>query len=239
MSTSDPLLSVEDLLVKYEKVEALEDVSITVHEGETVAVIGPNGAGKTTLANTVAGLKEYESGRLRYRNIEIADRTTRDLTEDGLIYCTEHRDLFGYMSVENNLILGAYRNRRAVDERLEMVFDLFPRLEERADQRARTLSGGEQQMLAVGRALMGSPEFLILDEPTIGLAPVIVDDISEGLDRIGAEDQLTVLLLEQNVTFAMRHADRIYLLENGEIAREGTPSELKEDAYVADAYIGQ
>jgi len=230
---------VEDLLVEYGKVEALEDISLSVKEGETVAVIGPNGAGKTTLADTIAGLKEYESGSLRYRGTEIADTTTRRLTEEGLIYCTEHRNLFGYMDVETNLILGAYRNREAVEERLELVYDLFPRLEERADQRARTLSGGEQQMLAVGRSLMGGPGFLILDEPTIGLAPVIVNDISDGLDRIGDEEQLTVLLLEQNVTFAMRHADRIYLLENGEIARKGTPDELREDDYVADAYIGQ
>ena len=231
----DAALAIEDLRVSYGKVTALRGVDLRVGSGEIVSVIGPNGAGKTTLAETVTGFHDYE-GSVQYQGTEVSTRSTSDLVSDGLIHCTEERDLFGHMSVADNLGLGAFRRGNA-DERREFVYDLFPALEEREDQHARTMSGGEQQMLAIGRALMSSPELLILDEPTLGLAPVILEDISDGLDRI-REAGVTVLLCEQNVTFAMDHADRIALLENGDLVREGTPESLRDDEYIHDVYLG-
>jgi branched-chain amino acid transport system ATP-binding protein len=232
---STAVIACDDLTVSYGKVAALRGIDLQVGNGEMVGVIGPNGAGKTTLANTVSGFLDY-SGSVTYRGSEVAKRSMSDLVESGLIHCTESRDLFGYMSVEDNLQLGAYRHSE-IDEGLSFVYDLFPRLEERADQHARTMSGGEQQMLAIGRALMGDPDCLLLDEPTLGLAPVILEDISTGIERI-REEGLSILLCEQNVTFTIDHADRIYLLENGEITREGAPESLRDDEYIQDAYLG-
>ncbi|MFP8890417.1 ABC transporter ATP-binding protein [Natrialbaceae archaeon A-CW2] len=237
MST-DRVLELEDVSVSYGKVQALRDVDLHVDSGEVVGVIGPNGAGKSTLSDTIAGFKPYDTGSLRFRGTEVSTLTPDKLTEDRVIYCTERRDLFGFMTVAENLRLGAYTNRDNLNDRLEFVYDLFPRLDERREQDARTLSGGEQQMLAIGRALMGSPEFLILDEPTIGLAPVIIDDITNALEQIQEEENVTILLCEQNVTFTFRHADRIYLLEKGSIAREGTAEALRQDKHIKDAYIG-
>ena len=230
------VLDIENLSVSYGKVGALRDVSLRVAEGELVSLIGPNGAGKTTFAETVSGFLPYE-GHVRYRGDGVGGRAPSDLVGSGLIHCTETRDLFGYMSVADNLSLGAYRHGTDVDERLSFVYDLFPPLEERTGQHARTMSGGEQQMLAIGRALMGDPDLLVLDEPTLGLAPVVLEDISGGIDRI-REAGVTVVLCEQNVTFAMNHADRIYLLENGDLVRRGTPDELSGDDYIRDAYLG-
>ncbi|MFB6142391.1 MAG: ABC transporter ATP-binding protein [Halorientalis sp.] len=229
------VLDVADLHVSYGKVAALQGVDLAVEEGEIVSVIGPNGAGKTTLANTVSGFLEYE-GSVQYRGREVRERKPEHLVGEGLIQCTEERDLFGFMSVDDNLDLGTYV-RGDYDERAEFVYDLFPTLAERRDQNARTMSGGEQQMLAIGRALMSDPDLLVLDEPTLGLAPVILEDISDGIDRI-QEAGVTVLLCEQNVTFALNHADRIHLLENGEVVRQGTPEELRDDDYIRESYLG-
>lgn len=233
---SDPLLAVEDLHVSYGTVQALKGVSITVPAGELVAVIGPNGTGKTTLSDTIHGGLDYE-GSVQFKGTEVASIASTELVEDGMIYCSESRDLFGYMSVADNLRLGSYR-RGDIASGLEFVYELFPRLEERTGQDANSLSGGEQQMLAVGRALMGDPEFLILDEPTLGLAPIIREDISDGIDRIRSEKGITILLCEQNVSFAFDHANEIHLLENGEIVRSGHPDELKDDEYIRESYLG-
>ncbi|MFB6084218.1 MAG: ABC transporter ATP-binding protein [Halorientalis sp.] len=231
----DPLLSIQDVRVSYGKVQALNGVDLDIGSGELVSVIGPNGAGKTTLANSISGFLPYD-GSITYDGDEVSQNEPEDLVERGLIQCTEERDLFGFMSVEDNLDLGTYV-RGDYEERLEFVYDLFPTLEERKDQEAHTMSGGEQQMLAIGRALMSDPELLVLDEPTLGLAPVILEDISEGIDRI-QEEGVTILLCEQNVTFAMNHADRINLLENGEIVRQGPPEELRDDDYIRESYLG-
>ncbi|WP_247008861.1 ABC transporter ATP-binding protein [Halorientalis litorea] len=231
----ESVVTVSDLQVSYGKVQALRGVDLTVTEGEIISVIGPNGAGKSTLANTISGFKEYD-GSVEFRGAEVAGQNPDDLVSQGLIHCTESRDLFGFMDVADNLELGAYR-RGDVAERKAFVYDLFPTLEERKSQHANTMSGGEQQMLAIGRALMGDPDLLVLDEPTLGLAPVILQDISEGIDQI-QEAGVTVLLCEQNVTFAMNHADRIHLLENGEIVREGPPEELRDDDYIRESYLG-
>ncbi|SFS36733.1 ABC transporter ATP-binding protein [Halostagnicola kamekurae] len=231
----DTVLSVENLSVSYGKVQALEDVNVDVKSGETVAVIGPNGAGKSTLVDTIGGFHDYD-GSIRYNGTEVADSSTSNLIADGLFYCTERRDLFDYMSVEQNLRLGSYLNGEGEERRLEEVFDLFPRLEERRTQETQSLSGGEMQMLSLGRGLMSDPEFLILDEPSIGLAPVILQDISEALESI-QELSVEILICEQNITFALEHADRLYLLENGSVRRSGTPDSLESDKFV-ETYIG-
>ena len=233
----EPVLGVSDLHVSYDKIIALRGISLSVDRGEVVSIIGPNGAGKSTFADTVAGFLDYD-GEITYLGTELGGRSPATLVEAGLVYCTEKRDLFGHMTVRENLRIGSYRRGENVDERLEYVYDLFPRLEEREEQEAATMSGGEQQMLAIGRSLMSDPEVLLLDEPTIGLAPVILEDISEALEEISTQG-VTVVLCEQNVTFAMNHADRIYLLENGQIEFEGDPSTLRDDDYVRDAYLGE
>ena len=232
----EAVLRADDLAVSYGEVAALRGIDFHVREGEIAAVIGPNGAGKSTLADAVAGHLPYE-GSVTYRGREVAESRPSDLVAQGLIHCTETRDLFGHMTVADNLDLGAYRHRDGTEERREFVYDLFPALAERTDQEARTMSGGEQQMLAIARSLMGDPDLQLLDEPTLGLAPVVLDDISDGIERI-REEGVTVVLCEQNVTFAMEHADRVYLLENGRIEREGHPEELRGDEYIREAYLG-
>ena len=232
------LLEIDDLHVYYDRAEALKGIDLHVEEGEIVSVIGPNGAGKTTLLNAISGLKEYE-GSIRFRGEALTGQTEREIVMRGVIHCTEERDLFPFFSVHQNLQMGAQfrEDENAVQEDLEMVYDLFPRLDERRDQEAHTMSGGEQQMLAIGRALMGDPELLLLDEPTLGLAPIIIEDISEILERLQAEG-LTVLLAEQNSTFAMTHAERLYLLETGTVELTGNAAEFREDDYIQDAYLG-
>ncbi len=233
----EAVLSVADLAVSYGQVAALRGVSFEVPEASAVAVIGPNGAGKSTLADAISGFVPYE-GSVAYRGTEVATTSPARLVERGLIHCTETRDLFGHMSVADNLRLGGYRHHEGLRERVERVYDLFPTLAERKDQDARTLSGGEQQMLAIGRALTGDPDLLVLDEPTLGLAPVVRESISDGIDRI-LDEGVTVLLCEQNVTFALDHADTVHLLENGRFERSGDPETLRGDEYVRDAYLGE
>jgi branched-chain amino acid transport system ATP-binding protein len=233
----ETMLRAEDVSVAYDTVEAIKNVDFHVEEGEVVGFIGPNGAGKSTLADAVTGFQEY-TGSVQYRGREVSGYRPATLVEEGLVHCTEKRDLFEFMSVEDNLLLGAYsRDWLDSGEQQAFVYDLFPVLEERSDQNATTLSGGEQQMLAIGRSLMGQPELLLLDEPTLGLAPIVLDDISDALAEV-TEAGTTVVVCEQNVTFTMDHADRVYLLENGAIVREGPPAVLRDDEYVRDVYLG-
>ncbi|WP_290812124.1 ABC transporter ATP-binding protein [Halovivax sp.] len=235
---SDPLLEIEDLHVYYGKSHALKGVSLSIDEGEIVGIIGPNGAGKTTLLNAIAGFVDY-GGTVRYKGRDLSLVSTRQAVLDGLIYCTEDRDLFPFFSVHENLLMGAQfrEDRDAVEADLRTVYDLFPRLEERREQEAETMSGGEQQMLAIGRALMGDPDLLMLDEPTLGLAPVIIQDIDEAIERLRAEG-LTIFLAEQNSTFALRHAERLSLLETGEVELSGDAEEFQDNEYIREAYIG-
>lgn len=233
----ESVLDVADLNVSYGQVRALKSIDLRVAGGDIVSIIGPNGAGKTTLTDTVGGFLDY-TGTIEYRERALATQSQTELVEQGLIYCTEQRDLFGYMTVEENLKLGAYRRGvTRLEENLAFVYDLFPRLEERREQAARTMSGGEQQMLAIGRGLMGNPALLVLDEPTLGLAPVILEDISEALTTI-QEIGVTILMTEQNVTFALEQADKICLLENGTVAKTGLPDELRGDDYIRETYLG-
>lgn len=234
----DAFLEVSGLDVFYDRAQALDDVSLRVDRGEIVSVIGPNGAGKTTMLDAISRLIDYD-GTITFKNESVASKTERAIVEQGLIHCTEDRDLFPFYSVHQNLLMGTHRleNEETIDERFELVYDLFPRLDERREQDAHTMSGGEQQMLAIGRALMSDPDLLMLDEPTQGLAPVIIEDISDAIEELQAHG-LTILLAEQNSSFAMRHAERLYLLETGTVELAGTAEEFKDNDYVRDAYIG-
>ncbi|HWI27503.1 MAG TPA: ATP-binding cassette domain-containing protein, partial [Stellaceae bacterium] len=216
-----PLLEVEDVSVLYGKAQALEKVSVNVKEGEFVSIVGLNGAGKTTLFNAISGLVPY-SGKIRFGGDSLAGRTAGSIARRGVVQCPETRELFGDMSVRENLDLGGqHLPAEARERQLAWLLELFPILRQRATQMSRTLSGGEQQMLAIARALMMQPKLLILDEPTLGLAPVILEQISKALDRLRESTDITVLLGEQNVTFALPHADRVYLLEHARIIFEG------------------
>jgi branched-chain amino acid transport system ATP-binding protein len=232
------ILSIDGLHVSYDSIAALQGISLDIDEGSFTAIIGPNGAGKSTLANTITGFKDYTQGSVQFKGVEVGEKKPPALVKEGLIFCTEAKDLFDFMSVRDNLELGAFARDVDVKKRRKLVYDIFPKLEERESQMANTMSGGEQQMLAIGRALMSDPEFLILDEPSLGLAPVVLEDISNGIEQI-REEGVTMLLFEQNITFALKHADYIYLIENGELEREGTPEEMEDDQYIRSAYIGE
>jgi ABC-type branched-subunit amino acid transport system ATPase component len=224
------LLRVENLSVLYGKAQALEDVSIHVGQGEFVSVVGLNGAGKTTLFNAISGLVPSSAGTVRFDGDALRGWTPGRIARAGVVQCPESRELFGEMSVRENLDLGGQHLPRAEHARqLGWLLELFPILRERERQAARTLSGGEQQMLAIARALMMRPRLLILDEPTLGLAPVILEQLSRALERLRQTTEITVLLGEQNVTFALPHADRVYVLEHARIVWEGDPERFARE----------
>ena len=225
-----PLLDVRDLSVFYNKAQALEKVSLHVHQREFVSVVGINGAGKTTLFNAVCGLLPYQ-GEILWQGAPLARVPPARIVRNGVVQCTETRDLFGEMSVRENLDMGGQHQSKAVaDDRLAWLFDLFPILKSRQRQNAATLSGGEQQMLAIARALMTNPRLLILDEPTLGLAPIILEQLSKALETLRQTSEITVLLGEQNVTFALPHADRVYVLDHARITWEGGPDRFAREA---------
>jgi branched-chain amino acid transport system ATP-binding protein len=230
-----PFLEVEKLNVFYGKAQALEDVSIHVHRGEFVAVVGLNGAGKTTLFNAISGLAAH-TGEIRREGAPLKGKTAAAIARAGIVQSPEGRELFTDMTVAENLNMGgAHIAESERVGRRDSLFELFPILKARASQTAGTLSGGEQQMLTIARALMMRPDLLILDEPTLGLAPVIMEQISKALERLRQTTPITVLLGEQNVTFALPHADRVYVLEHGRIVWEGDPSRFA--AEVGERYL--
>jgi len=233
------MLQVEDLETRYGVIRALKGISFEVDEGEIVAMIGGNGAGKTTTLMTLMGILRPTRGRIAFDGKEISSEKTESIVRLGLALVPEGRQVFGKLSVLENLRMGAYtlRDRSEYERRLREVFELFPILRERMAQRAGTLSGGEQQMLAVGRALMQGPRFLALDEPSMGLAPIIIDDIFNAITRIN-EAGVTILLVEQKATMALRIADRGYVLETGKIVLGGTRKELAQNPMVRKAYLG-
>lgn len=231
-------LDVVDLDVRYGAIPALKSISFHVNEAEIVAFLGANGAGKTTTQQTISGLLRPTAGSIIYRGKPINGRPAHELINEGICHVPEGRHVFPRMSVLENLQMGAYRFSHVNQADLNHVFDLFPRLAERQHQLAGTLSGGEQQMLAMGRALMGKPELLLLDEPSMGLAPLVVQDIFSIIEKINAEG-VTVLLVEQNAAQALSIADRAYVLETGCIALEGTGRELLEDSRIREVYLGE
>jgi len=231
------LLEVDDIDVAYGNVQVIWNASLSVDEGETVALLGANGAGKTTVLKTVCGDLAPTAGEIRYRGESIGDWTQEEVIADGVVHVPEGREIFPASNVEENLELGSYVDRSGMDERMEQVYDVFPRLEERRGQAAGTLSGGEQQMLAIGRGLMSDPDLLLLDEASLGLAPVLVDDVFEAIERIN-EQGTTVLLVEQDIYNALRVADRGYVLKSGHIELSGTAAELAGDERVEESYLG-
>jgi branched-chain amino acid transport system ATP-binding protein len=235
------LLDVRDLRSGYGRTEVLHGVHIKVRAGELVALIGSNGAGKSTLLKTVVGLLPTSSGSVAYEGRQIGSSRPERLVRDGIALVPEGRLLFGPMTVRENLELGSYglgRGRTAaIPEALERVWELFPVLRERSAQQAETLSGGEQQMLAVGRALMSRPRLLLLDEPSLGLAPKVIAEIFAALDALRAQG-VTILLVEQDAKLALKHADRGYVMRTGHIALEGSSDELLADENVRQIYLG-
>ena len=233
------MLKVSGMQTFYDKVQALWDVSFEVNEGEYVALIGPNGAGKSTSLKSISGLLPIAGGDIEFLDQRIDRLDASDIPALGLVLIPEGRRLFGHMTVEENLLMGSYvaRAKKQRQESLKSVYELFPILKDRERQMARTLSGGEQQMLAIGRGLMSRPRLLMLDEPSLGLAPKLVELVFETLEKIN-DTGITVLLVEQNIASALQHCDRAYLLENGRITKSGSGEELLADAYVKEAYLG-
>ncbi|HEX8496167.1 MAG TPA: ABC transporter ATP-binding protein [Actinomycetales bacterium] len=234
------LLEVEGLCVNYGRIEAIRDISFSVPEGSVVTLIGANGAGKTTTMKTVSGLRPVRAGRIVFQGKDISSVPAHERVELGITQSPEGRGVFPGMTVLENLEMGAYtrKDRKATAKAdLELVFGLFPRLQERVSQAAGTMSGGEQQMLAIGRALMGHPKLLLLDEPSMGLAPKLIAQIFSIIKEINAQG-VTILLVEQNAMQALRAADTAYILETGAIVRQGTGAELGADESVKAAYLG-
>ena len=233
------MLELQDLHLSYGGIHALKGVSIQVNEGEIVSLIGANGAGKSTTLRAISGLERAQSGKILYNGEDITGKPSKYMVEKGLILVPEGRLIFPDMTVLENLKIGAYlRNDRDVEADIQRMYALFPRLKERAWQMAGTLSGGEQQMLAVGRALMSKPKLLMMDEPSLGLAPLVVKDIFSIIRTI-RDSGVTVLLIEQNANAALKIADRGYVLETGRITLEGSGRQLLSDPAVRSAYLGK
>jgi branched-chain amino acid transport system ATP-binding protein len=233
------MLRIDNLAVYYGGIQALKDVSLHLDTGELLAIIGANGAGKTTLLRTLSGVLKARSGSIRFEGKELTRLSPFDIVALGIAHSPEGRQLFGGLTVLENLKLGAVQrsNRAAIEQDLDWTFELFPVLKDRRLQRAGTLSGGEQQMLAIGRALMARPRLLLLDEPSLGLAPLLVERIFGVIARLKAE-RVTLLLVEQNARMALDVADRGYVMETGRIKLRGTAAELAANPEVERAYLG-
>jgi len=234
------MLVLENVSVNYDAIEALTDISLAVNQGEVVTLIGANGAGKTTTLRTITGLLNPRKGRVMYEGKQISGMATFKLVPMGIAMSPEGRGVFANLSVRENLDMGAYirSDKKGISDDMERAFTLFPRLKEREKQKAGTLSGGEQQMLAMGRAMMSRPRLLLLDEPSLGLAPLLVHTIFEAVDEIRSEGT-TILLVEQNANAALHHSDRAYVLETGRIVMEGDSKQLAADPRVKEAYLGE
>jgi branched-chain amino acid transport system ATP-binding protein len=235
----EPLLVLDDVHTYYGHIRALQGVSITVNRGEVVTLLGSNGAGKTTTLKTISGLLHPRSGSVHFDGKDISRVTAHRLVEVGIGHAPEGRRIFSRLTVLENLQMGAFtRNQKEIGPDLDRVMDLFPRLRERVDQPGGTLSGGEQQMLAIGRALMSRPRVLLLDEPSLGLAPILVQQVFATIKEIN-EQGMTILLVEQNALQALSVAHRGYVLQTGRVALSGPASQLREDESVRKAYLGE
>ena len=231
------LLHVEGLTVRYGGVQALNGVDIEVNRGEVVAILGANGAGKTTLVRSLSGLVKKAGGKVSFDGLDLTRASSADIVDAGLIQVPEGRDIFAAMSVHENLLMGAYRFAKVDTAELDLIFDLFPRLKERLDQRAGTLSGGEQQMLAIGRAMLSRPKLLMLDEPSLGLAPLIVKLVFDTLAKLSARG-IPLLVVEQNARRALALASRAYVIANGSVRFTGTADDVASSPEIVDAYLG-
>jgi branched-chain amino acid transport system ATP-binding protein len=238
MMSNDALFQIKDLEVSYGSISAIKGISLEVHKGEIVTILGANGAGKTTTMRTISQLIKAKSGSITFKGEELTQLPAHKIVKLGISQSPEGRRVFGILTVEENLMLGAFVKSTMNKETLEWVYQLFPRLKERRKQLAGTLSGGEQQMLAIGRALMSDPEMLLLDEPSLGIAPILVKAIFEQI-KIIASKGVTVLLVEQNAKAALKLADRGYVLDVGKIALSGTSAELLASEKIQEAYLGK
>ena len=236
---SENMLEVKDLVVSYGSILALKGISFDVKKGEIISLIGANGAGKTTTLHSISNLIKKQSGSVTFKGEDITNLGADKIVKAGLVHVPEGRRVFANLTVKENLEMGAYLRSDAagIKADLEHVYELFPRLKERLKQAAGTLSGGEQQMLAMGRGLMSKPELLLLDEPSMGLAPILVDEIFDIVQKINKEGT-TILLVEQNAFKAMSIANRVYILETGKVASSGDASEMIHDEAVKKAYLG-
>lgn len=236
----EPLLKFQDVELYYDHVYALKGVSVEVHEGETVALIGANGAGKSSILRAITGLRRIRSGQIQYQGKRIDGIAPDEIVRMGISMVPEARRVFPYMSVRDNLLMGAFTRSDKVgtQQSMEMVLTRFPRLKERYSQQAGTMSGGEQQMLVIGRALMARPRLLLLDEPSLGIAPKLVQDIARSIVAINRDEKVSVLLVEQNSRMALRISNRAYALTTGKVALSGNSSELLTDERVRHLYLG-
>ena len=234
------MLEVKGLQVYYGVIQALKDVSFEVNQGEVIALIGANGAGKTTTLHTVTGLLPAKHGSIIFEGVDITKMPAHKIVEMGIAHVPEGRRVFSQLSVYENLIMGAYtrKDKKEIADNLEKVYQRFPRLRERKTQRAGTLSGGEQQMLAMGRALMSNPKMIVMDEPSMGLSPIFVNEIFDIIEKVSASGT-TVLLVEQNAKKALSIADRAYVLETGKIVLSGDAKVLMNDDSIKKAYLGE
>jgi branched-chain amino acid transport system ATP-binding protein len=234
-----PFLEIKNIDVFYGDVQVIFDLSLKVEKGEVVSIIGGNGAGKSTLLRTISGLMQPSTGQIVFQGAPIQAKAPESIVECGIVHVPEGRRLFTLMTVRDNLVVGGY-NRRAsqhVDQTLKSVYGLLPRLEEREAQLAMTLSGGEQQMVAIGRGLMAMPHLLMLDEPSLGLAPILIKSIFETVRKI-ADQGTTVLIVEQDVKHSLSLSDRGYVLEHGRVAMQGNAKDLIDDPHIKEAYLG-
>ena len=232
------MLEIKDLHVNYGAVQALNGISLTVNDGEIVSLIGANGAGKTTTLRTITGLEKAASGTVTFEGHDLTKTTPSKIISLKLAHVPEGRHIFPQMTVEENLEMGAYADRAGMAETMANVYERFPRLKERRRQLAGTLSGGEQQMLAVGRALMAKPKMILMDEPSMGLSPLLVKEIFKIIQEVNKQG-ITILLVEQNAKMALSISDRAYVLETGSISIEGNAADLLKDPRVKKAYLGQ
>ncbi len=234
------MLEVNGLQVYYGVIQALKDVSFEVNQGEVIALIGANGAGKTTTLHTLTGLLPAKQGSVIFEGVDITKVPAHKIVEMGIAHVPEGRRVFSQLSVYENLMMGAYtrKDKKEIEENLNKVYQRFPRLKERKNQRAGTLSGGEQQMLAMGRALMSNPKMIVMDEPSMGLSPIFVNEIFDIIEKVSAGGT-TVLLVEQNAKKALSIADRAYVLETGKIVLSGNAKDLMNDDSIKKAYLGE
>ncbi|PLX69834.1 MAG: ABC transporter ATP-binding protein [Denitrovibrio sp.] len=235
---SELLLEVKDLVVNYGSIQAIKGINFSVNKGEIVSILGANGAGKTTTLRTISGLLKAKSGQILYNGTDLTKVPAHKIVRLGVAQSPEGRQVFGTLTVEENIRLGAFTKKHADKDTLEWIYELFPRLLERRKQLAGTLSGGEQQMLAISRALMAQPQLLLLDEPSLGIAPILVKMIFQAVKKISGHG-VTVLLVEQNAKAALKLADRGYVLDVGHVNIEGNAKDLLNDPKVQEAYLGK